>query len=153
MVKRYFLIFLNNTEQNTEISPSFLVWKSCGNAQFSPKTLRKLHVSKNTKMKIWKIVGKLKSQHHIITIKSIRMVWENIKANSRMITARNTVMSSNFLVWKTVLFNKISTPENQVKLRYFMQFKQTLQVSKEDNTHDGNYRLWQCYLYLKLSRG
>ena len=56
-------------------------------------------------------------------------------------TAKNTVISDDFLVWKfcgkarflhgfgwfarnyaeTVLFRKISTPENQVKLRYFSQ--------------------------------
>ena len=49
-------------------------------------------------------------------------------------TAENTVISPDFLVWKfcgkaqfphteTVPFRKISTPENQVKLRYFPQCK------------------------------
>ena len=57
-------------------------------------------------------------------------------------TVKNTVISPNFLVWKfcskarflhgfgrlarnyaeTLPFNKISTPENQVKLRYFLQW-------------------------------
>ena len=38
--------------------------------------------------------------------------------------AKNAVISSNFLVWKfleTVPFHKISTPGNQMKLRYFTQ--------------------------------
>ena len=58
------------------------------------------------------------------------------------ITAQNTVISPNLMVWKfcgkarfpqsfgrfagnsveTVRFQKISTPRNQVKLRYFMGF-------------------------------
>ena len=75
-----------------------------------------------------------------LTIKFVGIAWENVKAKSKIITAKNTVISPNFLVWKffwkgslriasgdlpqvteTVLFHKMSTPENQVKLRYFLQ--------------------------------
>ena len=71
---------------------------------------------------------------------SENVVFSNLKSKS-FTTVKNTVISPNFLVWKfcgkeqfpynfgriarnyaeTVPFLKISTPGNQVKLRYFLQ--------------------------------
>ena len=67
-------------------------------------------------------------------------------------TEKNTVISTDFLVWKfcgkaqfpqsfgrfarnyaeTVPFRKISTPENQVKLRYFSQCEIELKHPEEN---------------------
>ena len=62
------------------------------------------------------------------------------RTSTEFFTAKNTVISPDFLVWKffrkaqfphsfgvrnyaeTVPFQKISTPGNQVKLRYFLQY-------------------------------
>ena len=80
------------------------------------------------------ILGKPSFFHSIIQITLILLMWESP-------TVKNTVISLDFLVWKfcrkqqfpdsfgrfarnyakTVPFRKISTPENQVKLRYFSQ--------------------------------
>ena len=72
-------------------------------------------------------------------------MFGHIKASS---TEKNTVISSDFLVWKfcgktqfphsfgqlaryyaeTVPFRKISTPGNQVKLRYFLQCNRVSEI-------------------------
>ena len=90
--------------------PKFHLISWCGNlvethsfriaSRDSPKTLQKLRVSKNTKIKMWNRTKKVSSQHHILTIKSVRIAWENIKVNSKMITAKNS------LVWKLCLSTK-----------------------------------------------
>ena len=72
----------------------------------------------------------------------IRMRNKQRKIGSHIITAKTTVISPDFLVWKfcgkaqfpssferfarkyaeTMSFRKISTPRNQVKLLYFSQY-------------------------------
>ena len=82
-------------------------------------------------MKTWSSTRKLISQHHILTIKFVGIAWESIKANSKMITAKNTVISPNLVrkfcgkadfphsfgrftpnYAETVPFHKMSIPEN-----------------------------------------
>ena len=61
-------------------------------------------------MKTWSSTRKLISQYHILIIKFVGIAWENIKANSKIITLKNTVISPNFLVWN--FFGKAEFPHS-----------------------------------------
>ena len=43
-----------------------------------------------------------------LTIKFVGIAWENVKAKSKIITAKNTVISPNFLVWKFFWKGRVS---------------------------------------------